>query len=421
MDMLRTPLKTAKDTISRTLNRAKSPFKKTDLEKDFDLEFKKELTQEEMNELTESNTLVVDQEVIRQIQTQIRDDLIRNPPAPPVVQNVVDTFSYQTEIPTFSGDSSGPTFEEWANKFEAIARCAGWTSARKLQVFPSKLISTAFDFYRQLEISDQQSTTDYTRLKNKFLERFKETTNAETYLTRFHAAYKLPSESLRDFAQRLEKLFYKAIPRSSISNELADYQLKIRFVSGLEPRLQRYVRSANPTDFKTAIIVATREEENEQILRNQIEKEAVTSAVGNPKDDLILSLIQKFSTSLEEQKNALQIALEQNREFVTAAIKQGESNKKEYKGKSIECYNCGKKGHIAAQCRAKQHNQKFQNQGINGNGQRKPAYCHHCKKSGHTIYKCVHMSSVLQENIKKLKCIKCGEMGHIATNCNSSN
>ena len=176
-----------------------------------------------MNELTESNTLVVDQEVIRQIQTQIRDDLIRNPPAPPVVQNVVDTFSYQTEIPTFSGDSSGPTFEEWANKFEAIARCAGWTCARKLQVFPSKLISTAFDFYRQLEISDQQSATDYTRLKNKFLERFNETTNAETYLTRFHAAYKLPSESLRDFAQRLEKLFYKAIPRSSISNELADY------------------------------------------------------------------------------------------------------------------------------------------------------------------------------------------------------
>jgi dsDNA-binding SOS-regulon protein len=228
--------------------------------------------------------------------------------------------------------------------------CAGWNDARKLQVFPSKLISTAFDFYRQLEISDQRSTTSYDTLKDKFLERFKETTNAETYLTRFHAAYKLPSESLRDFAQRLEKLFYKAIPRTTISDQLADYQLKIRFVSGLEPRLQRYVRSANPADFKTAIAVATREEENERILQNQIEKEAITSAVSNPKDDLILSLIQKFSTSLEEQQNALQVFLEQNKEIVTSAVRQWESNKEEYSSESIECFSCGKKDHIARNC-----------------------------------------------------------------------
>ena len=91
--------------------------------------------------------------------------------------------------------------------------------------------------------------------------------------------------------------------------------------------------------------MATREEENEQILQNQIKKEAVTSAVGNPKDDLILSLIQKFTTSLEEQKKALQIALEQNREFVTAAIiKWQEPNE-------ITCYQCGKTGHIARNCR----------------------------------------------------------------------
>jgi Zinc knuckle len=427
MDMLRTPLKAAKDTLSRTLNRAKSPFGKkelekdlgTELKKDLNLDFKKELTEQEMEDLTGQNTWLVNQDVIREIQTQIREELTRNPPPPPVVQNVVDTFSYQAEIPTFSGDSSGPTFEEWSNKFEAIARCAGWNDARKLQVFPSKLTSTAFDFYRQLEISDQRSTTNYATLKNKFLERFKETTNAETYLTRFHAAYKLPSESLKDFAQRLEKLFYKAIPRTTISDQLADYQLKIRFVSGLEPRLQRYVRSANPADFKTAIVVATREEENEQILQNQIEKEAITSAVSNPKDDLIVALIQKFSTSLEEQKNALQNALEQNKEIVTAAVRQKESNKKEYSNKSIECYNCGRKGHIAAQCKTKQQRSKFQNN--NGNRQQRPAFCHHCKKPGHTIYKCVHMSSVLQENIKKLKCTKCGEMGHILSNCNSSN
>ena len=70
-----------------------------------------------MNELIQPNTWVIDQEIIRQIQTQIREELTRNPPAPPIVQNVVDTFSYHAEIPTFSGYSSGPAFEEWSNKF----------------------------------------------------------------------------------------------------------------------------------------------------------------------------------------------------------------------------------------------------------------------------------------------------------------
>ena len=76
------------------------------------------------------------------------------------------------------------------------------------------------------------------------------------HLNRFHTAYRLPSESIRDFAQRLKKLFHKAFPRNqpNAPDRQADYQLRIRFIAGLDPRLQRYVRSANPNTLQLAIV-----------------------------------------------------------------------------------------------------------------------------------------------------------------------
>jgi hypothetical protein len=143
--------------------------------------------------------LLRDDNFLQQIKQHI-ENVRRNQRGNTTVQNVVDLFNYQSEIPTFSGDSVGPTFEEWWNRFDANSKCAQWTQQRKLQVFPAKLLSTAFDFYRQLERTEPHTILDIDTLKDKFEEKFKDPTTRETYLTRFHAAYKLPAESIKDFA-----------------------------------------------------------------------------------------------------------------------------------------------------------------------------------------------------------------------------
>ena len=109
-----------------------------------------------------------------------------------------------------SGNSSSLPIDEWLNKFNSISLCATWDDDRKLQILPSKLTSIAFDFHQQLLRTDPQSIDTFDRLARQLKNRFNDPTTQETYLNRFHTAYKLPSESLRDFAQRLEKLFYKS-------------------------------------------------------------------------------------------------------------------------------------------------------------------------------------------------------------------
>ena len=363
--------------------------------------------------------LLKDQFFLEHVKAQIDREVTLNPRGNPVVNNVVDTFNYQAEIPTFSGDSVGPSFEEWYNKFNAIANCAQWSPQRRLQVFPSKLISTAFDFFRQLERTEPRVILDIDLLKNRFADRFKDPTTRETYLTRFHAAYKLPAESIKDFAQRLEKLFSKAFPNQDMTDLQVDYQLKIRFISGLDPRLQRYVRSANPNKLKDAVSVAIREQENEDLLNKQIEKEVVVNAItsSGKNDDHLTSLINLLTTSLDQQKAVLETALRENREALTSSINKKEEQKKtQYRGQTDRsCFNCGKKGHLAAACRNRRFNQHQQG------GSEKPAFCHHCKRQGHTIYNCFRMSKVLNENLGKLKCNKCGENGHIASKCDQSN
>jgi hypothetical protein len=295
--------------------------------------------------------LLRDQSFLQQVKAQIDSDTQRNPRGNTVVQNVVDLFNYQSEIPTFSGDSVGPTFEEWWSKFDAISRCAQWTPQRKLQVFPSKLISTAFDFYRQLERTEPRAIGDIDRLKNKFEERFKDPTTRETYLTRFHAAYKLSSESIKDFAQRLEKLFSKAFPGQDMTDLQVDYQLKIRFISGLDPRLQRYVRSANPIKLKDAITVAIREQDNEDLLNKQMEKEMVVSAISSnsKNDDHLAKIVQEFTNSLEQQRTVLETTLKDSMtEAITSAILARVTEFEE--PYEIICYHCGKRGHIARNC-----------------------------------------------------------------------
>jgi hypothetical protein len=220
----------------------------------------------------------------------------------------------------------------------------------ELQVFPAKLLSTAFDFYRQLERTEPHTILDIDRLKDKFEERFKDPTTRETYLTRFHAAYKLPAESIKDFAQRLEKLFAKAFPGQDMTDLQVDYQLKIRFISGLDPRLQRYVRSANPNKLKDAITVAIREQENEDLLNKQMEKEMVVSALGttSENDDHLTTMVNQLAVSLDQQRKIFETTLKENVEAITSAILSRVIEEEE--PNEIICHHCGKRGHIARNC-----------------------------------------------------------------------
>jgi hypothetical protein len=397
--------------------------KHSDSEKDKDSDKLIARTQSPTHGDGEVDLTKVNIDILRQF---IKEEVTHIRPERPVYNNLVDAVNYLAEIPTFSGNSSSLPIDEWLNKFNSISQCATWDDDRKLQILPSKLTNIAFDFYQQLLRTNPQTINTFDNLARQLKNRFNDPTTQETYLNRFHTAYKLPSESLRDFAQRLEKLFYKSFPRGqNAPDPQADYQLRIRFISGLEPRLQRYVRSSNSTTLQEALTIAIREQENDDLLHRQLEKASPINSIKLPMEDTVSSLLSQFATTINEQKEVFKEALRENKEYINAVadkMQMSKSNSSFRKNGNVTCFYCGKKGHFASVCREKNAADSNTAPKNFPQNERNGLFCDHCKKPGHDIYKCFKMSKILEDNMRNFKCSNCGRLGHNARNCrNRSN
>ena len=132
---------------------------------------------------------------------------------------------------------------------------------------------------------------------------------------------------------KVRKVFYKAFPRGqpNAADPQEDYQLRIRFIAGLEPRLQRYVRSANPTTLQLAIAVATREQENDDLLHRQLEKYTSINSIHSPVDNTVSSLISQFNTSMNNQREVFKDALKESKDSIDAIATKIQPNNSNFK------------------------------------------------------------------------------------------
>ena len=141
--------------------------------------------------------------------------------------------NYHLKVPSFDGKGKWTTF---IKQFEAIANNCRWSKEDKLGNLLVSLTGEAADFTFEL---DQYTVADYDELLYQLDNRFRIIQTPESSQRLFYARKLQKGEQPRQFAADLRKLIQKAYPRG-LSPEVREDMLLKQFFDGLDDEDARY-------------------------------------------------------------------------------------------------------------------------------------------------------------------------------------
>ncbi|GFW24364.1 hypothetical protein TNCV_606101 [Trichonephila clavipes] len=186
------------------------------------------------------------------------------------------------------------------------------------------------------------------------IRRFLEKINDVANLGKWSNDEKGPSESVQEFAARINKLGTQIFQSGNSAQNTAvrnanDQLLQSRFISGLRNDIRRVVLSRDPLNLDESINAALIEEQNMKV--NQIASEERSGLSSAQTENPVLSAL---ADRLEEIN--LRVGRLQEASSVTARKSRGNSfNRRE---NVFKCFYCGIQGHRQADCRKKQRDER---------------------------------------------------------------
>ena len=251
----------------------------------------------------------------------------------------------------FTGDGS---WEEWSIHFNNVAEVNGWENDKKLQWLKVRLTGRAQKAFQRL--SDDTKGT-FVGATTALKERFEPKSRKTRYQAQFQARRKKPSEGWADFGEDLRSLVEKAYPDLQAE---AREQLAINaYLQQLtQPQVAFSVKQKSPETMDDAVAATLQMESYlpqkeatvSELLSQESEVEATVAAV------VPVEKLTRMVEQLTEKVEALQLE--------TTKMKQFGSDRSRERGRGPrwdnrprprlfagECWNCGKPGHTARNCR----------------------------------------------------------------------
>ena len=306
---------------------------------------------------------------------------------------------YLAQIPDFTGNlESDLKWELFNEKFENLAKCAGWEDEKKVTMLVSKLNNRALEFYGRCRRINYGRKLTYDEVKEKIKSRFAIELAQEEYQMRFIGCKQQPGEDPKIFADRLESLSELAYPvkrqiinkeTQEVIDEARDQRLKNAFILGAETKLKLYLREKEPKTFEKAVKLAIKRkilfQEEPQLEYDIIDRVGFS----NQSKSIQCRYCKKNGHNIEDCRSRQRSKSNQNRP-------------------QFQCFNCGKEGHYAKDCRERQSRSRDR--------------YYRSKKPNTSLDRTSERSKSRESNRSSRRerertCFNCDKPGHLAKDC----
>ena len=225
----------------------------------------------------------------------------------------------------FTGTNSEITFEDWLPSLERVAKWNDWSREDTLIQLAGYLKGRALQEWLLLSEEDRKTWNTATTALRKKLEIKSKVMAAQDFR---HIRQK-EKESVADFIYRMEKEFHVAYKNDMLSQETREAFLYGQLQDGLHPELMQNPSVSGALTYQELCMAARNEEKRQAELQKRRMYQFVRREQLQP--------VGRQNTAKQQQTNRQPV---------------------QFTNSSKQCYNCGKFGHMAKDCRMRSSESK---------------------------------------------------------------
>jgi hypothetical protein len=261
----------------------------------------------------------------------------------------------------------------WLRKFELCAKANDWKDTDMLKRLPTLLSGKAFAIFERLAAETKE---DFKVLTKALTEAFGGDENGKHLaMMAFRSRMRKPDEYIQVFAYNLEALLRRAMP--NIEKGDRETLLKQQFVEGVSIELKRQLLQRPTLSYEETVTAGQQLDLAGQISSSQSVNEVNTSGGTNQtvvESPLVTQLMESVDILTRKVSELSQSVANVN----AASVRNSPA------GRRGPCYQCGRMGHIANECRSTSGNGRR----MNYRQRQTENYCFVCGQMGHFAREC---------------------------------